>query len=133
MDEFVIALEQAGRAWIVDLYRPEMPITRIEGVGRRLHGAFLGPDGRHLVVPSCDDNVDDVIGHSHSWSPRRAATASCVSARAGSDRPVAHHRDRPMIYNARTLNDAKAMPLEVPAGVSSRARAVVVGPGSAAR
>lgn len=60
-DVFVIALEQAGQVWIVDLGKPEMPITRIPNVGRHLHDAFLSPDGRHVVVASYDDNANIVI------------------------------------------------------------------------
>ncbi len=55
---FVVALEQAGQVWIVDLDRRGMPIT---GVGRHLHDAFLSPDGRHLVVSSYDDHLNAVI------------------------------------------------------------------------
>ncbi|MCC6868724.1 MAG: c-type cytochrome [Burkholderiales bacterium] len=58
---FVVALEQAGQVWIVDLDRPEMPITKITDVGRHLHDAFLSPDGRYVVVASYDDHVDTVV------------------------------------------------------------------------
>ena len=58
---FVVALEQAGQVWIVDLDRPGMPITAITDVGRHLHDGFLSPDGRHLVVSSYDDRVNTVI------------------------------------------------------------------------
>ena len=60
-DVFVIALEQAGQAWIMDLNKPDMPITKITDVGRHLHDAFLSPDGRYVVVSSYDDNVNVVI------------------------------------------------------------------------
>jgi len=60
-DVFVVALEQAGQVWIVDLSKPEMPITKIAGVGRHLHDAFLSPDGRYVVVSSYDDNINVVI------------------------------------------------------------------------
>jgi nitrite reductase (NO-forming) / hydroxylamine reductase len=60
-DYFVIALEQAGQVWIVDLNKPDMPITKITGVGRHLHDAFLSPDGRYVVVSSYDDNINAVI------------------------------------------------------------------------
>jgi DNA-binding beta-propeller fold protein YncE len=60
-DYFVIALEQAGQVWVIDLNKPDMPITRITGVGRHLHDAFLSPDGRYVVVSSYDDNVNTVI------------------------------------------------------------------------
>ncbi len=58
---FVVALEQAGQVWIVDLDRRGMPITAIRDVGRHLHDAFLSPDGRLLVVSSYDDHVDTVV------------------------------------------------------------------------
>jgi len=60
-DYFVIALEQAGQVWIMDLNAPDMPVTRITGVGRHLHDAFLSPDGRYVVVSSYDDNINAVI------------------------------------------------------------------------
>jgi len=60
-DYFVIALEQAGQVWIMDLNKPDMPITKITGVGRHLHDAFLSPDGRYVVVSSYDDNINAVI------------------------------------------------------------------------
>jgi len=60
-DYFVIALEQAGQVWIVDLNAPDMPVTKVTGVGRHLHDAFLSPDGRHVVVSSYDDNIIAVI------------------------------------------------------------------------
>ena len=58
---FVVALEQAGQVWIVDLDRPGMPVTAITGVGRHLHDGFLSPDGRMLVVSSYDDHLNAVI------------------------------------------------------------------------
>jgi len=60
-DYFVIALEQAGQVWIMDLNAQDMPVTRITGVGRHLHDAFLSPDGRYVVVSSYDDNINAVI------------------------------------------------------------------------
>jgi len=60
-DIFVIALEQAGQVWVIDLSKPEMPITKITDVGRHLHDAFLSPDGRYVVVSSYDDNINAVI------------------------------------------------------------------------
>ena len=60
-DVFVIALEQAGQVWIVDLNNADMPITKITDVGRHLHDAFLSPDGRYVVVSSYDDNINAVI------------------------------------------------------------------------
>jgi len=58
---FVVALEQAGQVWIVDLDGSGMPVTTIAGVGRHLHDGFLSPDGRHFVVSSYDDNLNAVI------------------------------------------------------------------------
>lgn len=58
---FVVALEQAGQVWIVDLDKPGMPVTAITGVGRHLHDGFLSPDGRMLVVSSYDDHLNAVI------------------------------------------------------------------------
>jgi len=60
-DIFVIALEQAGQVWIMDLNKPDMPITKITDVGRHLHDAFLTPDGRFAIVSSYDDNINAVI------------------------------------------------------------------------
>ncbi|MCW8923472.1 MAG: cytochrome C, partial [Gammaproteobacteria bacterium] len=60
-DYFVIALEQAGQVWVLDLNKPEMPVTKITEVGRHLHDAFLTPDGRHVVVSSYEDNINTVI------------------------------------------------------------------------
>ena len=58
---FVVALEQAGQVWIVDLDKPGMPFIRITGVGRHLHDGFLSPDGRFLVVSSYGDHLNTVI------------------------------------------------------------------------
>jgi mono/diheme cytochrome c family protein len=58
---FVVALEQAGQVWIVDLDKPGMPVTAITDVGRHLHDGFLSPDGRYLVVSSYDDHLNAVI------------------------------------------------------------------------
>ena len=60
-DVFVIALEQAGQVWVLDLNKTDMPITKITDVGRHLHDAFLTPDGRYIVVSSYDDNINAVI------------------------------------------------------------------------
>ncbi len=60
-DIFVIALEQAGQVWIIDLTKADMPISKITDVGRHLHDAFLSPDGRYVVVSSYDDNINTVI------------------------------------------------------------------------
>ncbi len=58
---FIVALEQAGQVWIVDLDRPDFPITAIKDVGRHLHDGFLSPDGRYFVVSSYDDHLNAVI------------------------------------------------------------------------
>ena len=60
-NRFVVALEQAGQVWIVDLDAPGMPVRTVTGVGRHLHDGFLSPDGRRLVVSSYDDHVDVVV------------------------------------------------------------------------
>jgi mono/diheme cytochrome c family protein/DNA-binding beta-propeller fold protein YncE len=60
-DYFVIALEQSGQVWIVDLASPDMHVTQIPNVGRHLHDAFLSPSGRHVVMSSYDDNIAVVI------------------------------------------------------------------------
>ena len=60
-DYFVIALEQAGQVWVMDLNKDDMPVTKITDVGRHLHDAFLTPDGSHVVVSSYDDNINTVI------------------------------------------------------------------------
>jgi len=242
-DYFVIALEQAGQVWIVDLRQADMPITKITDVGRHLHDAFLSPDGRYVVVSSYDDNVNtvvdlaekriarkipagrqphlgsgaivrshgrllgigtnigsspcashevtvfdmntfevvkripvigptespaahpkapyvvvDIVGTgpeankiqfidketlevvrtvtvgemlSHSHFPEYTARGEFlyVSARHGGDRPAGYHRDRLVIYDARTLNELKSISIEVPAGVFSRVRARTVAVG----
>jgi len=58
---FVLALEQAGQIWLIDLDAPGMPVTKISDVGRHLHDAFLSPDGRYLLVSSYDDSLIAVI------------------------------------------------------------------------
>lgn len=58
---FVVALEQAGQVWIIDLDRRGMPIQTITDVGRHLHDGFLSPDGRYFVVSSYDDHLNTVI------------------------------------------------------------------------
>lgn len=242
-DYFVIALEQAGQVWVVDLRQADMPITKITEVGRHLHDAFLSPDGRYVVVSSYDDNVNtvvdlaekriarkipagcqphlgsgaivrshgrllgigtnigsspcashevtvfdmntfevvkripvigptespaahpkapyvvvDIVGTgpeankiqfidketlevvrtvtvgemlSHSHFPEYTARGEFlyVSARHGGDRPAGYHRDRLVIYDARTLNEVKSISIEVPAGVFSRVRARTVAVG----
>jgi mono/diheme cytochrome c family protein/DNA-binding beta-propeller fold protein YncE len=60
-DLFVVALEQAGQVWIVELSGPDMPVTRIADVGRHLHDGFLSPDGRQVVVSSYVDGHVAVI------------------------------------------------------------------------
>ncbi|HMM52754.1 MAG TPA: cytochrome D1 domain-containing protein [Burkholderiaceae bacterium] len=68
---FVVALEQAGQVWIVDLDRRGMPITAIKDVGRHLHDGFLSPDGRYLVVSSYDDHLNTVIDLSEARIVRK--------------------------------------------------------------
>lgn len=58
---FVVALEQAGQVWIIDLDQPDMPVRKVSDVGRHLHDGFLSPDGRILVVSSYDDHLNTVI------------------------------------------------------------------------
>lgn len=60
-DVFVVALEQAGQVWIVDLGQPDFPVTVIDGVGRHLHDGYLSADGRQVVVASYDDDIVAVI------------------------------------------------------------------------
>ena len=60
-DCLVIALKDAGQVWIIEYNRPGMPVTKVENVGRRLHDAFLSPDGRYLMVASYEDNVFSAI------------------------------------------------------------------------
>jgi mono/diheme cytochrome c family protein len=56
-DIFAIALENAGQVWIVDLDKPDFPVTRITDVGRHLHDAFLSHGGRNLMIASYDDSI----------------------------------------------------------------------------
>ncbi|AMN46954.1 hypothetical protein ACG33_07555 [Steroidobacter denitrificans] len=58
---FVVALEQAGQVWIIDLDEPDLPIKTVSDVGRHLHDGFLSPDGRHFVVSSYEDHLNAVI------------------------------------------------------------------------
>ncbi len=58
---FVVALEQAGQVWIVDLDQRGFPYTTITDVGRHLHDVFLSPEGRYLVVSSYDDHLNAVV------------------------------------------------------------------------
>jgi len=60
-DYFVIALEQAGEVWIVDLAAPDLPVSKVTGVGRHLHDAFLSPDGRRVAMASYDDDILAII------------------------------------------------------------------------
>jgi DNA-binding beta-propeller fold protein YncE len=60
-DIFAIVLEQAGEVWTVDLADPDLAVTRIPGVGRHLHDAFVSPNGRHIAVASYDDDVLAII------------------------------------------------------------------------
>lgn len=49
-NQFVINVKDAGQVWLVDLNKPELPITKIEKVGRFLHDSFLSRDGRYVMV-----------------------------------------------------------------------------------
>lgn len=60
-DLFVVALEQAGQVWIVDLDQRGFPHTVITDVGRHLHDGFLSPDGSQAVIASYDDHLNTVI------------------------------------------------------------------------
>jgi DNA-binding beta-propeller fold protein YncE len=55
-DIFVIALENAGQVWIIDL-KEGFPVTKIKNVGRHLHDAFLTHKGRKLMIASYDDSI----------------------------------------------------------------------------
>ncbi len=57
LNAFVMALEQSGQVWVVDLGKPDFPVKKIKNVGRHLHDAFLSPSGRYLAMASYDDNV----------------------------------------------------------------------------
>jgi nitrite reductase (NO-forming)/hydroxylamine reductase len=56
-DVFAIALENAGQVWVVDLNKPDFPVTQITNVGHHLHDAFLSHGGRKLMVASYDDSI----------------------------------------------------------------------------
>jgi nitrite reductase (NO-forming)/hydroxylamine reductase len=56
-DVFAIALENAGQVWVVDLTKPDFPVTPITNVGHHLHDAFLSHGGRKLMVASYDDSI----------------------------------------------------------------------------
>ncbi|MFA5520229.1 MAG: cytochrome D1 domain-containing protein [Castellaniella sp.] len=58
---FLVALEQAGQVWIIDLDDDAFPVTKISDVGRHLHDGFLSPDGRYAVIASYDDHLNTVI------------------------------------------------------------------------
>jgi nitrite reductase (NO-forming)/hydroxylamine reductase len=60
-DVFTIALENAGQVWVVDLTKPDFPVTPITQVGRHLHDAFLSHGGRKLMVASYDDSIVTAI------------------------------------------------------------------------
>ncbi|MDH7499162.1 MAG: cytochrome D1 domain-containing protein [candidate division NC10 bacterium] len=60
-DCLVIALKDAGQVWIIEYDKPGMPVTKVEKVGRRLHDAFLSPDGRYLMVASYEDNLFSAV------------------------------------------------------------------------
>lgn len=61
IDAFILALEQAGQVWVVDLTAPDFPVTKIKNVGRHLHDAFLSPSGRHVAMASYDDDMLAII------------------------------------------------------------------------
>ena len=56
-DVFAIALENAGQVWVVDLNKPDYPVTQITDVGRHLHDAFLSHGGKNLMIASYDDSI----------------------------------------------------------------------------
>ena len=59
---FAIALEKAGQVWIADLSKPDIPLTKIEKVGRHLHDAFLtDKSGRYMAIAAYDDKKMAVI------------------------------------------------------------------------
>jgi len=58
---FAISLEKSGQVWIVDMDKPDFPITKIKNVGRHLHDSFLTEDGRYLTIAAYDDNKLAVI------------------------------------------------------------------------
>lgn len=60
-DVFAIALENAGQVWVVDLNKPDFPVTPITDVGRHLHDAFLSHGGRNLMIAAYDDNIVTAI------------------------------------------------------------------------
>jgi len=55
-NKFALTLRQAGQIWIVDPDGKDMPVTKLENVGRMLHDTFLTPDGRYSMVAAYDDN-----------------------------------------------------------------------------
>jgi nitrite reductase (NO-forming)/hydroxylamine reductase len=93
---FVVALEQAGQVWIVDLDKPGIPVTAITDVGRHLHDGFLSPDGRYLVVSSYDDHLNAVIDLARSahraQDPGRLPTASGLGRGGAIEGPPGRHR-----------------------------------------
>lgn len=58
---FAIAVKHAGQVWIVDPNAPDMPITKIEKVGRFLHDAVLSGDGRYVMIADYRSNKVAVI------------------------------------------------------------------------
>jgi nitrite reductase (NO-forming)/hydroxylamine reductase len=56
-DIFAIALENAGQVWVVDLKKPDFPVTPITDVGHHLHDAFLSHGGKNLMIASYDDSI----------------------------------------------------------------------------
>jgi DNA-binding beta-propeller fold protein YncE len=73
--------------------------------------------------------VGEMLSHSHFPEYTARGEFLYVSARHGGDRPAGYHRDRLVIYDARTLNEVKSISIEVPAGVFSRVRARTVAVG----
>jgi mono/diheme cytochrome c family protein/DNA-binding beta-propeller fold protein YncE len=79
--------------------------------------------------------VAGTLGHSHFPEYTARGDYIYVSARAGGDSSAGFERGRLVVIDARSLDIVKKIPMEVPAGVFSRARArtVVVGMQPAAR
>lgn len=60
-DVFAVALENAGQVWVVDLNKPDYPVTAITDVGRHLHDAFLSHGGKNLMIAAYDDSIVTAI------------------------------------------------------------------------
>lgn len=58
---FIIALKEAGQVWRIDWSRPDLPVDKVENVGRILHDGFLSPDNRFFYIASQQDNWMAVI------------------------------------------------------------------------